>query len=85
METMNIIQQHPAKRFLTTLSAVPKWFYAFALPLSLGWCLLLGIMDNEADQTKPFLERYTQPLMWLWYGLPAFVSMLWLMSIAVRL
>ncbi|MCU0426528.1 MAG: hypothetical protein MUF71_12975 [Candidatus Kapabacteria bacterium] len=81
---MTNVLQHPAKRFFTALISVPAWFFAIALPLSLAWCLVLGIIDNEADQSKPFFERYANPLMWLWYGLPTFVSMLWLMSVAMK-
>ena len=86
MET--IVSNHsnpsPIKRFVTSLANAPMSFYFLALPVSLALCLVLGIIDNEADLGRPFLERYLDPLMWLWYGLPVYISILWLASIAKR-
>jgi hypothetical protein len=86
METVvnNRPNPNPIKRFVTSLVNVPMSFYILALPVSLAWCLVLGIIDNEADMSRPFLERYLDPLMWLWYGLSVYVSILWLASIAKR-
>jgi hypothetical protein len=86
METVvnNRPNPSPIKRFVTSLVNVPMSFYILALPLSLAWCLVLGVIDNESDASRPFLERYLDPLMWLWYGLPVYGSILWLASIAQR-
>ena len=81
---MEAMMTHPFRRFIATLENVPRWFYAVAIPISLAWCLILGIIDNEADIGRPFLERYLDPLMWLWYGLPVLLAILWLMGIAIR-
>jgi hypothetical protein len=74
METM--------KRFINkSIARFPVCVYVVVVAASVLWCGIIGLMDNEASTPRGFIERYFQPLMLLWYGVPVALTALVLIQV----
>lgn len=71
------------KEFFAEILRLPFAVYIASLLASVVWCIILGIIDNEAPTTATFIERYLDLMAWLWYGLPVTICILWL-TVVIR-